>query len=1120
MANDDPKVTFRVFNQEFNKGISEMNTEGKKLRQELKLQQEQLKLTGSESDKLGTNLESLQRQYALAQQKTQSTAEQLVAVKRQFGENSEETARMETALRRAQIAEQQLANRISQTSAQLDKAKAAESEATNESDRRRQALNELKTAETQLESSSKRLSSEYDLQKAKLGANASEAEKMAAAQNHVQQQATITKQAIANLEQQLSLTEQEYGKNSTEANQMAARLNAAKSSIANMDNELEKIKSSGSDAAESMDSLGKKLSAGLFMGASEKLTAIGDKLIEVGKSAIEGASEISDSQVDIQANFNMTAGEAEKVQDVVNRVFERGVTESMDSASKAVQDVKSYMGDLNNADLEKVTNKVIGIGKHTDTDVNENVRAASQLMNHFGVSSDQSLDLIAAGFQNGLNKSDDFLDTLNEYSPQFAQAGFSAKDMLNVISQGMSSGAFNTDKAADAVKEFGIRLKDGTIKKSIKSYSSDTQDLFKKYQDGKATASEVFQSINKDVANTTNHQKKYMLGNTAMGTQFEDLGDKAVTAFSKTGHAMDDVSGKADAFNKRSPGEKWNQSLRELQDEMKTIGSDLIQDLQPVIEMVSELAAWFGKLPGPVRLAIEIIGGLIAALTLLAPVIAALIIIFSAFSVVNGVLTVSIGALSFAFWPVVLGILAIIAAVVAVIAIIRNWGAITTWLRGIWSAFTGWLSGLWQGIVAVAQIVWGSIAGFFTGLWQGISSVATSVWNGISGFFTGLWNGIVATARSIWGGIVTVFQFIWALVASIFQSAWTLISSLLIAAWNILVALTRPIWQPIATFFSSLWNGIKNVAMSVWNAISSFLMSVWNGIKAFATPVFSAISSVISSIWNGIRSVTSSIWNGIKGVITSVWNGIKSGVSAAVNVVHSIVSSVWNGIRSVTSSVWNGIHGTISSVWGGIKSAVSGAVGVVRSIVSGAWNGIHSVTSSVWNGIKSAITGPMNAAKSAVGKIINGIKGFFTGLHLSLPHIDMPPLPHFKFSGKFSLKPPSVPHLSVDWYANGGIFDQASVIGIGEAGKEAALPLVGNAMNPFADAVANRMLSNLPQMAQKQLASQVTNNNNITINATVRGNDDIKKIAEEVSDVINWKADRKAAAVGGTAYAT
>ncbi|MPN57204.1 hypothetical protein SDC9_204898 [bioreactor metagenome] len=81
---------------------------------------------------------------------------------------------------------------------------------------------------------------------------------------------------------------------------------------------------------------------------------------------------------------------------------------------------------------------------------------------------------------------------------------------------------------------------------------------------------------------------------------------------------------------------------------------------------------------------------------------------------------------------------------------------------------------------------------------------------------------------------------------------------------------------------------------------------------------------------------------------------------------------------------------------------------------------------------------PITAAVNFVGEEIDKIKGFFEGLNIKLPHIK---LPHFSLEGEFSLAPPQVPHLAVNWYAKGGIFNRPSVIGVGEAGTEAVLPI-------------------------------------------------------------------------------
>lgn len=111
----------------------------------------------------------------------------------------------------------------------------------------------------------------------------------------------------------------------------------------------------------------------------------------------------------------------------------------------------------------------------------------------------------------------------------------------------------------------------------------------------------------------------------------------------------------------------------------------------------------------------------------------------------------------------------------------------------------------------------------------------------------------------------------------------------------------------------------------------------------------------------------------------------------------------------------------------------------LASRVSEEWNRLKANTVAQFNAIKTAIVTPIQNAIDKVKGIIQKIKSFFPiNIGKVMSGIK---LPHFKLTGKFSLKDLTVPKLSVDWYKKGGIFDSPSVIGVGEAGSEAVVPL-------------------------------------------------------------------------------
>ena len=191
------------------------------------------------------------------------------------------------------------------------------------------------------------------------------------------------------------------------------------------------------------------------------------------------------------------------------------------------------------------------------------------------------------------------------------------------------------------------------------------------------------------------------------------------------------------------------------------------------------------------------------------------------------------------------------------------------------------------------------------------------------------------------------------------------------------------------------------------------------------------------------------------------WGKIMSAAATAIKAVRSAIllfnaALLANPIALVIALVaglvagfvylWNnnkGFRDFFISMWDKIKSATSTAVSWIKGKFSDFKSALSTVRST-FDGIKKAIADKIEAARESVRKAIDKIKGFFK-FSWSLPKIK---LPSFSLKGKFSLSPPSVPKISVNWNAAGAVFDQPTIFstrlglqGVGEAGPEAIAPI-------------------------------------------------------------------------------
>lgn len=448
----------------------------------------------------------------------------------------------------------------------------------------------------------------------------------------------------------------------------------------------------------------------------------------------------------------------------------------------------------------------------------------------------------------------------------------------------------------------------------------------------------------------------------------------------------------------------------------------------------------------------------------------------------------------------------VIAAIIAVLAPIITY-AVTHWEEfkakvsgiwttlkeegmNIWNSLKDGLSSIWENlktaiqpvidaflnfkdkVVEVAGMIgnaFGKVKDFIVQKAQEIASnpVFQAIISAISSVGEFLVNVLVPLVQGVISTISTFIQGVWNVIVTVVNSIVNIISSALSGIMNIVSGILDIIVGIFTGDLDRIWQGVQSVFGAILNFIGTILQSIWNVISSIFSAIVSTIGTALQAIWNVVQV----IWNAIKSVITTVVSAIASFISSAWNTIKSTISSVLSGISSTVSSVWNSIKSTISNVISGIKSVVSTGFNAVRSTVSSIGASIKSTVSSVFNAVKNTISNVMNGAKSIVSGALSRISGFFSSCRLQLPHIA---LPHFSISGSLSINPPSVPHLSVSWYEKGGVFDKPSVIGVGENGQEAVMPLEKNTgwISVLASKVGNLINSN--SSSNNTLISSVT----------------------------------------------
>lgn len=296
--------------------------------------------------------------------------------------------------------------------------------------------------------------------------------------------------------------------------------------------------------------------------------------------------------------------------------------------------------------------------------------------------------------------------------------------------------------------------------------------------------------------------------------------------------------------------------------------------------------------------------------------------------------------------------------------------------------------------------------------------------------------------------------------------AWENLKQKVVDAVENLKAMVTEKWEALKTSVTNTVETVKSTITAKWEALKTSVTNAvenirskavekWENLKSTVQEKTESLRSTVEQKMETLKSNLSAKWEALQSTATTVWEGIKNAIQNPIETAKNIVTSVAAWIEEKLG--FSGLTDTVNSIFTTIENFIQNPLETAQSVVTTitdtienllGFSGLTDTVNSVFEAVKGFITNPIETAKNTISGIVETIKGFFSGMNLSIPSIKLPALPHFSITGSFSLNPPSVPHLSVSWYAKamkgGMILDGATIFGMmdgnllggGEAGRE------------------------------------------------------------------------------------
>jgi TP901 family phage tail tape measure protein len=533
----------------------------------------------------------------------------------------------------------------------------------------------------------------------------------------------------------------------------------------------------------------------------------------------------------LAAQLGASPAMAKEFGEISGHLYAQGFGENItdvNNALKAVWQNGLLPEDAAKADIEKVTALVIAAAGIMEEETGRVAQAVSKMLRTgMAQSAEEALDIVVRSTQQGLNASEDLLDTLNEYSTQFRKVGLDGVTAMGLVSQALKNGARDSDVAADAVKEFSIRAVDGSkgAADAYKALGFDAKKMIAILARGGPEARAALDEILDRIRATRGSADAATIAFGLFGTQSEDLGEALYSMdLSTAADQLGDVAGAA----QKAADTMGGSSAAKFESFKRALEEAFVNQISKALPYLNGILDWAKKHETAATT-------LVTTLTGLAVVIGILIVAVKAYTAAT-----AIAAAVSAATPFGLIVLAIAAVIAIIVALVYYWDEVKAAFVAGWDAvarfFTETIPGWWDWLVAQAKALPGKALDALKALPEILWSLFTEALN--------------RAAFAVGYGIGTIFRF-WLELPGRIWGILTRIPGLLWDLWK--WAMQQQI-NAVRWGIDTVILAFKNLPSILWNAGVSAIQGLINGILNMAGRLRDLAWNLAKSFLNGFKS--------------------------------------------------------------------------------------------------------------------------------------------------------------------------------------------------------------------------------------------------------------------------